>query len=226
MIYLTADVVQIHLLELLSVFLTEKQIGFLRLAIVAEPRKFEVCRKHLTMSKYAAAAFREGRVQLDPDWNIERRPREDLKSTCRVRAEPQDIIHYLADGSSQYILWATMPVLIPLPITSQGHALRCGSDIEMMTQDPESAPLPSAFLLGIHRRFCNSLKSFEIDREILVKRPPKISTQWISRIRQACSARAFPLARWIWSNFPRQGRIWVYRLLLRVGASMYEKPNF
>ena len=62
-----------------------------------------------------------------------------------------------------------MPVLNPLPITSQGDVLRSGSVIEVTTMNPESAPLPSAFLLGIHSRFCNSLKALEIDREMVAK---------------------------------------------------------
>ncbi|RDL38630.1 uncharacterized protein BP5553_02970 [Venustampulla echinocandica] len=109
------------------------------------PSNFEVCLKYFTMSKYGAAAFREGRIQLEPDWNIEQRPNDDLKSTCR------------------YSLWAIIPVLRPLPITSQGCSLRSGSVMEMMTTDPKSAPLPSAFLLGTHHRFCNALKLLEID---------------------------------------------------------------
>lgn len=95
-----------------------------------------------------------------------------------------------------------------------------------MTPDPKSAPLPSSFLLGIHSRFCNSLKSFEVERHMLAKRHSKLSMSWPSRLRQACSARAFTWARGLWSYFPRRGRVWVYRQLLRVGARLYEKPNF
>ncbi|CZR69952.1 uncharacterized protein PAC_19853 [Phialocephala subalpina] len=207
-LYSNADDVQSNLLELLSVFLTKKQVDHLRLTVSAEPSGFEVCRKYWTLSKHAASAFREGQIQLEPNWNTKRRPDEDLNSSC------------------YYSLWATMPVLIPLPITSKGHALRSGSEVELVTGDPDSAPLPSAFLFAIHRRFCNSLKSLEIDREILSKKSSKISIQWPSRLRKAWSARAFPWARWLWSYFPSQGRVWVYRLLLRIGASMYQKPNF
>ncbi|TVY46552.1 hypothetical protein LOCC1_G005753 [Lachnellula occidentalis] len=203
-----ADVVQLHLLELLSVFLTDKQVELLRLALSAEPSDFEVCRKYLTMSKHAAAAFREGQINLQPNWNIERRPHEDLESMCRYR------------------LWAPLPVLVPLPITYQGQSLGSGSPIKMMTPDPKLAPLPSSFLLGIHSRFCHSLKSLEVDREMRARRPSKVSTPWLSGLRQTCFARAFPWVRGLWSYFPRRGRVWVYRLLLSVGARMYEKPNF
>lgn len=92
-----ADVVQLPLLELLSVFLGDKQVELLRLALSAEPSDFEVCRKYLTLSKPAAAAFREGRIQLEADWNVERRPNEDLNSTCRVGAEPPNIVQKLAE---------------------------------------------------------------------------------------------------------------------------------
>jgi len=93
-LYLNTNVFQFHLLELLSVFLTEKQVERLRLTIFAEPSKFEVCRKYLTMSKHAAAAFGEGRIHLEPIWSIERRPNEDLKSMCRVRAEHPNIVQH------------------------------------------------------------------------------------------------------------------------------------
>lgn len=123
-------------------------------------------------------------------------------------------------------MWAPLPDLIPLPTTYQGHRLRSAYGIKMMTPDPKSAPLPSSFLLGIHSRFCNSLKSFEVERHMLAKRHSKLSMSWPSRLRQACSARAFTWARGLWSYFPRRGRVWVYRQLLRVGARLYEKPNF
>ncbi|TVY86399.1 hypothetical protein LAWI1_G007874 [Lachnellula willkommii] len=196
------------LLELLSVFLGDKQVELLRLALSAEPSDFEVCRKYLTLSKHAAAAFREGRILVAPNWTTKRSPDEDLKSTCRYR------------------VFSTMPDLISLPITYQGHSLRSGELIKMMTPDPKSAPLPNSFLLCIHSHFCNSLKSLEVNRHMLAKRPSNISTPWLSILRQACFARVFPWARSLWSYFPCRGRVWVYRQLLRVGARLYEKPNF
>lgn len=82
-----ADDVQSNVLELLSVFLTEKQLDRLRLTISTEPSGFEACRRYWTLSKHAASAFREGQIHLEPDWNTERRPDEDLKSKCYVRTE-------------------------------------------------------------------------------------------------------------------------------------------
>ena len=152
------------------------------------------------MSRYAAAVFREGRINLEPDWNTERRPNEDLKSAYRVSAKSPLIVEHLANWWSQYSLWATMPVLNPLPITSQGDALWSGSVIEMTTLNPESAPLPSALLLGIHSRFCNSLKALEVDCEMVAKASLRMNTQWLSRMRQPCFAQVFPWARRLWST--------------------------
>ncbi|KAL3426816.1 hypothetical protein PVAG01_00325 [Phlyctema vagabunda] len=197
-----------HLVELLSVFLTEKQVEKLRVMVSAKPSNYNICRRSLTLSRYAAAAFKEGRIQLEPDWNIERCPNEDLKAMCR------------------YSLWAAIPMLMPLPTTKHGDTLRSGSVIEMETRDLESAPLPSVFLLGIQCRFCSSLKSLEVDCHMMSIKSLKSGTQWLSKLRQVCSARAFLCARSLWSYFPRQGRIAVYRLLLSVGTSLYEKPNF
>ena len=88
---------QFHLLELLSTFLTEQQAEHSQLTICAEPNTYNIWKKSLTMSRYVAAVFREGRINLEPDWNTERLSNEDLKSACRVSAKSPLIVEHLAN---------------------------------------------------------------------------------------------------------------------------------
>lgn len=118
---------------------------------------------------HAAAAFREGHISLAPFWSVEQSPQKYLQSTCCVRDEPHSIVQFLADCSSQYLLLSTMPYSISF--------LMLEDPSYTTTPDPESTPLPSAFLLDLHSHLGNSLKSFGIDREMPVKRSSKMSVQ-------------------------------------------------
>ncbi len=116
-----------------------------------------------------------------------------------------------------------MPRPFPVLTTKQGRLLYSDEDIIISTDDPQTMPLPSTFLFGLHARFCNSLRWLHVQDQMQLGWPRTTIWHKCQRIRRRMIHPIIPIFRRLWLYFPRPIRTFAYRLLLNMGLRIYGK---
>ncbi|KFX99820.1 hypothetical protein V490_01638 [Pseudogymnoascus sp. VKM F-3557] len=191
--------------EILTVFLTESGLDQLTDWLKASPNGLSQLRNTWTLVGDAAAAFRAGRVQILRDWVSGNKSYDLELNTC------------------EYVLSYGIVRPFAAITNNKGQSIRSLESVVISTRDPQTMPLPSAFLFDIHSRFCNSLHWLQIQGEMQRGRPKNTFLHSCKATFRRMINRAIPALRHAWLCFPLRARELTYQFLLNVGVRIYGK---
>ena len=116
-----------------------------------------------------------------------------------------------------------MPRQFPIIMSKKGLPIHSDDDVIISTSDPRTMPLPSAFLFGLHSRFCNSLRWLQVQEQMLLAWPGNTILNKCQNFSRRLIQSTIPIFRRIWLYFPQVIRTSTYRLLLYMGLRIYGK---
>lgn len=114
----------------------------------------------------------------------------------------------------------TLPPPFPL-LTRNGKQMWSGSSATLRSKSPQTLPLPSIFLIGIHARFCNSMRWLRVQDQAQTGWPESAVIHKAHVIPREIIHRAIFSLRSVWLHFPKTIRVAAYRLLFVIGFKLY-----
>ncbi|TVY84940.1 hypothetical protein LSUE1_G001441 [Lachnellula suecica] len=189
--------------DTLTAFLTESHFQRLIRYLGLKSTDDKLLMNLWTLHSVPAAAYNSGQIYLEPD---SPNPDDHLQKT------------------TYYILQIPTPRTSPALTTYEGRPIRSEDDVVFSTDDPQTMPLPSAFLFGIHARFCNSLRQLRIQNQVKRGWPEKSTWNVALNIPRAILHKTSLSIRPVWLYFPKIVRLTAYQILLYLGFKLYGRP--